>query len=56
MIGGSKHNTLYNFKKIKNKHFKHTTVKFNHVTGNQMLCKAKASKHHFTPKPPSRGV
>lgn len=26
-------------------------IKFNHITGNRMLCKAKANKYRFTPRP-----
>ena len=32
--------------------FKHTTMKFNHITGNRMLCMVKANKYGFTPRPP----
>ena len=39
-------NSVFRYNSLKKKKcFKHTMIKFNHITGHQMLCKAKANKY-----------
>lgn len=43
-------------KKKQKESFKHTMMKFNHITGHRVLCKAKANEYCAAPRSLTRSV